>query len=46
MDDYIEYQIAHGEGEFGSSSDDASGGCLILILMIIAAIWLVGKLIG
>lgn len=46
MDDYIEYQIAHGEGEFGSSSDDSSGGCLILILIIIAAIWFIVKLIG
>ena len=46
MDDYIEYQIAHSEGEFADSSEDASGGCLILILMIIAAIWFLTKLIG
>ena len=46
MDDYIEYQIITGEDEIDDSSDDNSGGWAILILMIIAAIWLVVKLLN
>ena len=46
MDDYIEYQIITGEDEIDNSSDDNSGGWAILILMIIAAIWLVVKLLN
>ena len=38
MDDYIEYQIITGEYEIDDSSDDNSGGWLILILIVIAVL--------
>lgn len=45
MDNYIEYQILTGEDEDfekDNSSNDDSGGWIILI--IIAVLWIIGKL--
>ena len=46
MDDYIEYQIINGEGEFGDSSDDNSGGCMIWVLIIIVVLWIIIKMLS
>lgn len=46
MDDYIEYQIITGEDEIDDSSDDNSGGWLILIFIVISVIWFIVKLLN
>lgn len=48
MDDYIEYQIIAGEDEDienDNLSNDASGGWIVLILIIVAVIWIIGRLL-
>lgn len=48
MDDYIEYQMITGEDEDienDNSSNDASGGWIVLILIIVAVIWIIGRLL-